>query len=95
MTVDNEILCNIFHSNVGIERATDANGADALKEYATLWKAMVIRFGSHDDVKMLCGTISGTELCPIPLVCVYCLTAVLVRSWTHPESDLLPSVLGL
>ena len=69
MTVDNEILCKIFHSIVDIERATDANSADALKEYATLWKAMVIRFGSHDDVKMFCGIISGTALCPIPLVC--------------------------
>ena len=61
--VDNEILCNIFHSNVDIERPTDANGADALKEYAILWKATVIRFDSLDDMKMWNHIIHGDGMC--------------------------------
>ena len=41
VTVDNEILRNILHSNVDIERPTDANGTVALKEYAPSWKDTV------------------------------------------------------
>ena len=53
VTVDNEILRNMLHSNVDIERPTDANGTVALKEYATSWKdTVMLHFDSHDDMKM-------------------------------------------
>ena len=71
MTVDNEIPRNIFHSNVDIERPTDDNGTAALKEYATSWKATVmIHFGSHDDLKMLCGTIMWDSETSTDMECV-------------------------
>ena len=59
VTVDDEILRNTLHSNVDIERPTDANGTVALKEYATSWKDTVIHFDSHDDMKILEAS-SGT-----------------------------------